>query len=143
MAPYESRTARKRALAQTPPTGVFKLRCPKDGCDNVMAVLEIGPLGLPGKRIVQHASYAEGLNHPTNLTLPDGSDYVHNRIRPQIKRIDYSYTDTGDPNDLRPVHHVVCSCGADHVVRYETMVRRCAEAEAAGRDYVYAPGRGR
>lgn len=129
-------------MKQAPPDGVYKLRCSNDDCDKVMVVLEIGPLGLPNKRVVQHASYVEGLNHPSNLTLPDGSEYLHNRIRPQIKRIDYIYSDTPD-SDVRPVHHIVCSCGANHVIRYETMMRRCAEAQAAGLDYVYAPGRGR
>lgn len=143
MATYESTTARKRALKQAAPDGVFKLRCPRFECEKVMATLELGVLGLPGRRVVDFASYVEGFNHSTGIFQPDGTEYVHNRVRPQMRRIDYTFSDSGEPNDMRHVHHVVCSCGTDNVIRRELMVQRCAEARAAGLDYVYAPGRGR
>ncbi len=98
--------------------------------------------------------FVEGTNN-------DRSDPIwHSSIMPSTMRGGYLFQDdaTVPPPDWKApdagqqyrrwceanrwVHEVRCKCGAYHVIRDDTLDRRIADAVEAGRDYIYAPGRG-
>ena len=114
---------------------MFTLKCGADSCGRTLVTLELVLMGWPGRKPTTIASYIEGVNHPDGLP--------RSASRPQVGRLDYTFQDTDDMASLRHVHRLTCSCGAEHVMRDETLVRRCATAEAAGSRVVYTPGRGR
>ncbi len=113
---------------------MFTLKCGADDCGRTLVTLELGTMAWPGRKPSTVATYVEGVNHPGLGASPS---------RPQVGRLDYVYQDTDEMASLRHVHRLTCSCGADIVMRDDTLVRRCAAAEADGSRVVFTPGRGR